>query len=87
VLEIVSALRFGELLEDAAAEFPESGDRARRSIAEQLFELGERQFNGIQVGRVGRQVAQLGADGLVSFPDTADFVTGEVVPHHDVARF
>jgi hypothetical protein len=57
VLKVVSALGFGELVEDAAAEFPELVDSPFGSVAEQLLELGKRQFDRVQVWRVRGQVA------------------------------
>ncbi len=60
MFEVVSALGFGELVEDGATEFPEFVDGSFRAVAEQFLELGERQLDRIQIRRVGRQVTQLG---------------------------
>jgi len=87
VLKVVSALGFRELVEDAAAEFPEFVDGPFGSISEQLLELGERQLDRIQVRRVRGQVTQLGADCFDGFANSSDFMAGEIVHHHDVAGF
>jgi len=87
VLEIISALRFRELIEDAAAETPEFVDGPFRAVAEQLLELRKRQFDGIQVRRVWGQIAQLGADRFDGFPNSSNLVAGEIIHHHNVARF
>ena len=84
--KIVSALGLRELVEDAAAEFPEFVDGPFGSVAEQFLELGERQFDGIQVWRIRRQVAYFGSDRFDRFANSKDLVAGEIVHHHDVAR-
>lgn len=50
------------------------------------FELGEGIFDRIEVGTVGRQVAQLGACGFDRFADAGDLVACKVIHHHDIAR-
>jgi hypothetical protein len=50
VLKIVSALGFRELVEDAAAEFPEIVDGSCGSVSEQLLQLGKCQLNRVQIG-------------------------------------
>jgi hypothetical protein len=54
VLKVVSALGFRELVEDASAKFPQLVNGPCGSVAEQLLQLGERQLDRVQVGRVGR---------------------------------
>jgi len=87
VLKIVSALGFRELVEDAAAEFPELIDGPCGSITEQFLQLGECQFDRVQIRRVRRQVAQFGTDRFDGFTDTGHLVAREIVHHDDVARF
>jgi len=53
VLEIISALGFGEEVEDWAAELPELVDRAGCAIAESFFEFGKRQRKGGRSGEYG----------------------------------
>ncbi len=50
------------------------------------LEFGERQFNGIEIGAVGRQVADAHPLGREQPADAMDFVGGEVVEDEDVAR-
>ena len=56
---------------------------SRRS--EERLELGERQFNRVEVRTVGRQKSDLRADGFNRRPDLRLFVDDEVVEHHDIA--
>ena len=76
MLEVIPALGFGELVEDSTAEFPELIDRSFRPVAQELFQLGECQLDGIQIGRVGRQVAQFGTDRFDRFADSSHKVVG-----------
>ena len=57
-----------------------------RAFSEQCFELGERQFNRIQIGRIGWQVAQFGANRFDGLANAGNLVAGEIVHDHDVAR-
>ena len=50
-----------------------------------MLELGEHLFDRVQVGRVWRQVEQLGLGGADGLADGRAFVAGEVVHDHDVA--
>ena len=50
VLEIVSALLFLEFVEELAAGIPERLKGPLGAVAEELFELGERQLDRIQIG-------------------------------------
>ena len=52
MFEIIPALGFGELVEDSATEFPQFINRSFRSVAQELLQLREGQFDGIQIGRV-----------------------------------
>jgi len=85
VFEIVSALVFRELIDDSTAEIPELIDRPFCSVSEQLLQLGKGQLDRIQIRRVRGQIAKLSADCFDRFADTAYFVAGEIVHHHDVA--
>ena len=57
-----------------------------RCLAEQLLELGEHLLDRVQVGRVWRQVEELGLGGADRLTDDGTFVAGQVVHDHDVAR-
>jgi hypothetical protein len=67
VLEVVSALGFRELIEEAAAQVPQLVGRSVGAVAEEFLELGEGQLDGIQIGRVRRQVPQFSPDGFDRF--------------------
>ena len=86
MLEVVSAFVFGELVEDATAQLPELVDRPGRAIAEEFLEFGEGEFDRVQIGRVRRQVAQLGANGFDRFANSRDLVAGEIVHHDKITR-
>jgi len=51
-----------------------SAARSRNSF----FKLSERQLDRIEIGRVGRQVAHAGSDGLDRRDDAWTFVAGEI---------
>ena len=58
---------------------------SRGGLAQQGLELGERHLDGIEIGRIGRQVEKDGAPGFDRGADACDFVRGEIVNHDDVA--
>ena len=65
---------------------PEGIAAAMRSFFQERFEFGEEVFNGIQVGRVRRQIPQAcacGGDGLLH---ARHFVAGQVIRNNDVTR-
>jgi len=84
--DIVSALVFGEHVQDLSAELPEGVGGSSGSVAEELLELAEGEFDGVKIGRVGRQVADLGADSFDGLDDATQLVAGEVVHDDHVAR-
>lgn len=53
--------------------------------AQELFELGPCFFDGIEVGRVWRQVEQLSSGSRDPLPNASHFVRAEVVHDHDIA--
>ena len=53
--------------------------------AEERFQFREGQFDRIEIRTVGRQEAELGADGFDRRAHRGLFVHGEVVEHHDIA--
>ena len=83
--EVVSAFAFGEQVEDAAAELPEFFRRSLGAIAEQLLELAEGEFNRIEIGRIGWQIADLSAGRLDRCHHAWRLVAGEVVHYDDIA--
>jgi len=50
------------------------------------FELGDELLDRVEIGRIGRQVAQFGASGLDDLPHRLAFVCRQIVHHDDVAR-
>jgi hypothetical protein len=63
VSEIVSALGGTEEVEELADLSPGGFEVARLSLSEEMFELGEELFDGIEVGAGGRQEDEAGAFG------------------------
>jgi len=53
--------------------------------AQDLFDLAPHGLDGIEVRRIGRQIQQPGAGGGKSFPDSPDFVRGQIVQNHHLA--
>ena len=64
----------------------ESFFRSCLGRAKQLFELGPGFFDGVQVGRVRRQVKQLRTCGFDTLPYAFGLMGGEVVHHHCTTR-
>ena len=60
--------------------------RARAGRAEERFQFGEREFDRIEVGAVGREKPELGADGFDGGADLRLFVDGEIIEDHHIAR-
>ena len=58
---------------------------AGRGLAQMRFEFGERQFNGVEVGAVRRQVADAPSLGPENPGDVLDLVGGEVIEDERVA--
>ena len=56
----------------------------RPGFADDGFEFGEAQLDGVEVGTVGRQEAQRRAGRFNSVAPAVDFVRGEVVGNHHV---
>jgi hypothetical protein len=54
--------------------------------AQDLFDLAPHGLDGIEVRRIRRQIQQPGAGGFKSFPDSPDFVRGQIVQNHHLAR-
>jgi len=86
VSEVISAFAFGEQFEDAAAEVPQFFGCALGAVAKQLFEFAKCQFDRIQIGRIGWQVADLSACCFDGGLHARRLVAGEVVHDHYIAR-
>ena len=61
-------------------------DGAGVFLAEERLELGECLLDGVEVGAVGRQKEELGADVADGTANRAGFVAADIIHHHDVAR-
>lgn len=83
--EVVSTFVGCEFAEDFADPVADSVPGPFAGFSEQGLELGEGHLDGVQIGRVGRQVKQPGAAVLDGFAHAWDLVAGEVVGDHDVA--
>ena len=74
-----------ELIESHGDFAPESCDGAGRSFAQESFEFCEDLLDGIEIGTVGRQVAQTRACCFDGIADAGDFMAGQVVHDDDLA--
>ena len=63
---------------------PEGIDVARGGLTKQRFEFGEELFDGVQVGRIRRQIEQRGLRRRDGFFHASHLVAAEVVQDHDV---
>jgi hypothetical protein len=54
--------------------------------AQDLFDLAPHRFDGVEVWRIRWQVRQPGADSFEGFTDSPDFVGGQIVQDHHIAR-
>jgi len=54
-------------------------------FTEDLLEFGPGLFDGIQIGRIGRQVEQLCLTGLDALTYSIDLVGAEIIHHYHVA--
>jgi hypothetical protein len=71
VIEEIQAFAWGEEIEDRADPVPERWDRAFCGFSQVCFEFCEGHLDGVEVGRVRRQIAQLRPGGL---DDASDFI-------------
>jgi hypothetical protein len=69
------------------ADFSPGGfEVTRLSLSDEVFELGEDLFDGIEVGAVGRQEDEVSAFGSDDGASGLAFVAAEVVQDDDIAR-
>jgi len=54
--------------------------------AQDLFDLAPHGLDGIEVRRIRRQIQQPGAGGCEGFPDSPDFVRGQIVQNDHLTR-
>jgi hypothetical protein len=86
VRDVVLAFGLREAIEQFADAFPKALSVPRFSSAEQRLEFGEDLLDRIEVRRVGRQEAQLGAGALDGIARGFSLVAAEIVENDDVAR-
>jgi hypothetical protein len=80
----VSALCGGDGVEHLTDFLPEGVDAACGGLTKQRFEFGEKLFDGVQVGRIRRQIEQRGLRRSNGFFHSSHFVATEVVEDHDI---
>jgi hypothetical protein len=83
--DIICAFLGGEVCERLSDGFDEGVKRSCGGLAKCGFELGEGLFDGIEVGAIGREIAQRRAGPLDRFFDASDFVTGKIIHDDDIA--
>ena len=83
--EVIAALGWGEARDTLAQQRPKRVNRATPRGAHQRFELREAELDRIEIGTVGRQVAQGGAGGFDRVLDAVDMMRREVIGEDDVA--
>src|SRR5258705_1461940 len=79
--EVVGAFLSTELWHERANCSVETPNGSRGNLAQQCFEFAVRQLDGIEVGRVLRQIANCRMRLLDCFPYAGDLVGSEVI--HD----
>ena len=82
--EIVVTLLGREAGETFAEKRPEDRDGATARGPKNGFEFREAEFDGVEVGAVGRQVAQLGASRRDEVADPLDVMGRQIVGDDDV---
>src|SRR5438105_8370854 len=82
--EVIGAFLSTELWQERAYCSVESPNSPRGNLAQQCFEFAVRQLDGIEVGRVLRQVANRRMRLLNCFPYARDLVSSVVIQHHDI---
>lgn len=83
--EVVGALCGREEVDDAPAGVPEGASGSLGGLAQQRLELGEGLFDGVEVGTVGREVAQVRTRRLDHLAHARPLVARQVVHDDDVA--
>jgi len=87
VAEIVDGVLRGEGSESFAQSLLEGIDGTGSESAELLLHLGPALLNGVEVGRVGRQVTERGPGLLDEFSDAIHFVSSQVIHDDQLAGF
>ena len=74
-----------ELGEERCDALPKVGHGSLCGFAQKGFELGEGKFDGVEIGRVGRQIDQRGPGRFNEVAHARDLVSREVVDDDDIA--
>ena len=85
--EKVGALGGREAGDNIAKRVPKCLDGSQCLGSQEGFELGESLLDRVQIGTVGWQVVQSGADGFDCLADSGDLVGTQIVHDHDVAPY
>jgi hypothetical protein len=85
VPDVVSALSNREELERVANERCDTIEGSGSCRSEERLELGERLFDRVEVGAIGRQKSDLRTDGFNRGADLRLFVHHEVIEDDDIA--
>jgi len=81
----VGAFAGGDGVEQITDFLPEFFGGSLGGFAEQGLEFGEELFDGVQIGRVGRQIEHRGAGRGDGLPDPVDLVAAEVIEDGNVS--
>ena len=73
--------------DNIAKRVPKCLDGSQCLGSQEGFELGESLLDRVQIGTVGWQVVQSGADGFDCLADSGDLVGTQIVRDHDVAPY
>ena len=87
VSEVIAAFLWREAIEQVANRVPEVIDGSLGGFSEERLELGEYLFDRVEVGRIGRQVNQTGANRFDGLADALDLVGREVVHDDNISSF
>src|SRR5215211_7424099 len=85
VFEVVCAFCWREEVEEVANLLPCGLNGPGLGLAEPVLELGEELLDGVQVGAVGRQEEEMGADGPDGAACRLSLVAAEIVEDDEVA--
>jgi hypothetical protein len=83
--KIFCAFFCAEVRHERANAMAKSPHRPRSSFAQSPFEFGEGHLDGIEIGRVLRQVTQFGAGGFDGLFYTSHLVGPKMVHHDNIA--
>lgn len=84
--EEVEAVSGREGVEGGGSGAAQGEEGSASGLAQEGFEFGEGQFDGVEVRAVGREVEQLGSASRDGLRSSANFVAGEVIADDQVAR-